>query len=459
MASVHFYLKGSWSKQRITEAEKTNPKVLQDYLNSKLQITWTVSTAGKRLQVYTAKRIEPKFWDSEKERANTKVYKTHGVILNDLLGQLQTAGEQLANENENNGKYTTLEDLRKLIPQKKLHEQVIEAKIDIEERIKTFLVDHKTKKGFPLRLNTKKKYKSIQNLLIDFAKTNRISLSLDNMNIEFLSAFQTYLNGLQDDDEMSDSTKEKYIAGLKTFIGFYQKKKLIPYYDLSEVVAQSTEGEIYVLPLQRLIELQNKKFKTNRLNTVRDQFCFMCWTGQRFGDYKAMRKEDFATNEFDKKVWRLSQEKIAHGNLLSIPIIEYADEILKRYKGGSLPIPEITNQKFNLALKDMGREAKFNFEVKRIKYYNGKARIETLPFYEVLTAHVARKTYITNSLILGVPERVVKEISGHKDERSFRRYIKLADSYKSAVVQEAYSKKNVERVLKLIGDKEKFTDL
>ena len=39
MASVHFYLKGSWSKQRITEAEKTNPKVLQDYLNSKLQIT------------------------------------------------------------------------------------------------------------------------------------------------------------------------------------------------------------------------------------------------------------------------------------------------------------------------------------------------------------------------------------------------------------------------------------
>jgi integrase len=70
-------------------------------------------------------------------------------------------------------------------------------------------------------------------------------------------------------------------------------------------------------------------------------------------------------------------------------------------------------------------------------------------FYDVLTTHVGRKSYITNSLILGVPERVVKEVSGHKDEKSFNRYVKLADKYKSQVIRKAYSKENIQRILEL----------
>jgi len=40
-----------------------------------------------------------------------------------------------------------------------------------------------------------------------------------------------------------------------------------------------------------------------------------------------------------------------------------------------------------------------------------------------------RKTFISVSLELGIPERVVKTISNHKDERSFRRYVKLEGKY------------------------------
>jgi len=72
-----------------------------------------------------------------------------------------------------------------------------------------------------------------------------------------------------------------------------------------------------------------------------------------------------------------------------------------------------------------------------------------VPFYEVLTSHVGRKSYITNSLILGVPERVVKEVSGHKDEKSFRRYVQLAESYKSQVIRKAFSKENIRKILEL----------
>lgn len=40
-----------------------------------------------------------------------------------------------------------------------------------------------------------------------------------------------------------------------------------------------------------------------------------------------------------------------------------------------------------------------------------------------------RKTFISASLELGIPERVVKTISNHKGESSFRRYMKLESKY------------------------------
>jgi hypothetical protein len=42
---------------------------------------------------------------------------------------------------------------------------------------------------------------------------------------------------------------------------------------------------------------------------------------------------------------------------------------------------------------------------------------------------VARKTFTTLSLILGVPERVVKNITGHKKEESFKRYVNFSKEF------------------------------
>jgi len=56
---------------------------------------------------------------------------------------------------------------------------------------------------------------------------------------------------------------------------------------------------------------------------------------------------------------------------------------------------------------------------------------------------VARKSYITNSLMLGVPERVVREVSGHKSEKDFRRYINLANSFKDDMIRKSFSTDNL----------------
>jgi hypothetical protein len=48
----------------------------------------------------------------------------------------------------------------------------------------------------------------------------------------------------------------------------------------------------------------------------------------------------------------------------------------------------------------------------------------------LISSHCGRKTFITNSLILGIPERVVRSISNHKDEKNFRKYVNISEVHK-----------------------------
>ena len=50
--------------------------------------------------------------------------------------------------------------------------------------------------------------------------------------------------------------------------------------------------------------------------------------------------------------------------------------------------------------------------------------------HDLITSHTARKTFVTNSLVLGMKEMVVRNITGHKDEASFKRYVDIAEDFK-----------------------------
>ena len=71
--------------------------------------------------------------------------------------------------------------------------------------------------------------------------------------------------------------------------------------------------------------------------------------------------------------------------------------------------------------------------------FKGGERIEDIvPKFEVLTSHVARKTFITNALEKGMKAEVVMEISGHKDYKIFKRYVKIANEHKKKEMLKAF---------------------
>src|SRR4051812_7482386 len=124
MASIHFYLNKTWSYKKIKDTEEKSPKLFSAYQSTKLQIHCIVSSCGKRIKVYTGKRIEPIYWDFERERANTKIYKKHGVDLNEFLSDLETIVAKVADQNENKGRITTIEEIRELVKPREVRKAV-----------------------------------------------------------------------------------------------------------------------------------------------------------------------------------------------------------------------------------------------------------------------------------------------------------------------------------------------
>ena len=158
------------------------------------------------------------------------------------------------------------------------------------------------------------------------------------------------------------------------------------------------------------------------LSKARDMFCFMAFTSLRYSDLAALKPSniidgclDFCTEKTDDK--------------LHIAINEHAQKIIDKYswyKGDTVfPVP--SNQKLNDYLKEAAKLAGLDREVTQI-YFKGNTRYEdTYKFWEQISCHDARRTFVCCSLALGIPASVVMSCTGHSDYESMKPYIEVAD--------------------------------
>lgn len=158
------------------------------------------------------------------------------------------------------------------------------------------------------------------------------------------------------------------------------------------------------------------------LSKARDMFCFMAFTSLRYSDLAALRPVnlvdgylDFCTEKTDDK--------------LHIALNEHAQRIIDKYswyKGNTIfPVP--SNQKLNDYLKEAAKLAGLDREISQV-YFKGNTRHEdTYKFWEQISCHDARRTFVCCSLALGIPASVVMSCTGHSDYESMKPYIEVAD--------------------------------
>jgi integrase len=170
----------------------------------------------------------------------------------------------------------------------------------------------------------------------------------------------------------------------------------------------------------------------------------MCFTGQRISDSIRIRWTNLTTLN-NAKVWIITTKKTSE--TINVPIPDFAMDVLGKYQDSNNPIPVMSEQYFNRRLKEMAELAGLDRTILIKKIIKGKITEEMVPLYSKISSHIARKSFITNALILGMSETEVKTVSGHKDDRSFRRYVQLAE-YARKKVTKTFSRDNIEKYLK-----------
>lgn len=273
--------------------------------------------------------------------------------------------------------------------------------------------------------------RTIFNFLSDFQKATSYEVTFQNMNLEFFESLRNYAF---EKKEAGDNYFAKIISVLKTFLNWAYERDYIKHQEFKKFKASERDTEVICLTLDEFLKLYNYDFKSKRLARVRDVFIFGCSTGLRFSDLVSLKASNIQSDFIVKNI-----QKTQENNM--IPLNKYSREILKRYEDTIFEtLPKVSHQKFNKYLKECCKAAGFDTPIS-ITRFSGVKRIQTTyPKYNLITSHTARKTFTTLSLLMGVPERVVKSITGHKKEENFKKYVNFTRAYEKQQMDDVWDK-------------------
>ncbi len=272
---------------------------------------------------------------------------------------------------------------------------------------------------------------TVRNFLNEYQESKRLQLHLSDFDSNFFEQLRRYA---YEERKIGSNYFAKIIATLKTFLNWALDKGHTDSLEFKKFSAPERETEIIYLTETELKALYNHPYKSTRLSHVRDVYCFCCFTGLRISDATNLDSTHIKTDQIVIVIQKTQQ-------INAIPLNKYAKEVLSRYEGTvRAPLPKISVQKFNQYIKECCKLAGIDTPTSIVRFSGGSRTTETMPKYDLITSHTARKTFATNSLILGMTEMVVRNMLGHKKEESFRRYVKIADSVKKSEMNETWGK-------------------
>ena len=405
MAQVTFYLKNPNAKNRSV-------------------IYASFSFDSKRLQTSTKWSIIPKYWD--KKRGSLKHQYSHlpfYLTYKEYLDKFKAVIVNFYQEQKLNGIIPDLSSIKKHLEDEFKEKEEVQVQDEFFTVFQLF-IDSCSRKS----ILTVRKYCTLKNLLKDYTKKRNKLISFESLDLNFFDDFTNYLfsrpnQKYPDAIGLKDDTVHKYISVFKTFLewaadreyheNFAYRKFSSPKIRKHEIVTLTNEE------IDELIKLDLSE--DSRLEKVRDVFMFAYYTGQRWSDISNFNKNDLKKDsETGEHYWQFRVVKTK--KIITIPFvgrIKPAYDILQKYK---FVLPEITAQKFNDYLKEVGAKAKLDRKV-RIKRFSGskKITIEKV-LHDFMSSHMARRTCVTHLLEDGVPPTTVMKLTDHQDLKTILKY-------------------------------------
>lgn len=265
---------------------------------------------------------------------------------------------------------------------------------------------------------TMKDYISAANALEDFEYDTKTQYHLSDVTEEFIEDFKEWLSEERVNTEehtyitrgdMTNKTINKRLENLAAFIKAYYGDEATHGLIMANRITYHSKAKVIVLSLDEVKELYYRELKNPTHNTVRDYFVFLCQTGMRYSDLLLLGEKNFLRQRDGS--YNLSY--VSHKTKVEIEfrLTSKALEIAQRY---NFTFKNYTNQAFNRTLKQMlENEGLYGDEISSNRFVLERVEEGKVMRREKISAHTARRTFISSLISKGVSPYQVMNMSGH----------------------------------------------
>lgn len=223
----------------------------------------------------------------------------------------------------------------------------------------------------------------------------------------------------------------------------------------------SHERLVVFLTMDEILAIKNHD-TAEEYRLCKDIFLFQCFTGLRYSDVVKIKKSDIRGD----MLTMVSQKT---GILLHNRLNSMAVEIANRYMDiiGEKLFPHICNRDMNLKLREICKQVGINETVTKYEYRNHERIAITAPKWQFITTHVGRKSFVVNSLDMGLTATQVIGYTGHSSITAMQPYISISqkkkdaamDVWDNAITASANSSEIDELESQLVAIKKRIKDL
>ena len=239
-------------------------------------------------------------------------------------------------------------------------------------------------------------------------KLNAKDIAIDKIDFALITDFEFYLRSQKN---CSNNTAVKYVRNFRKIIKLCLSNDWLEKDPFVKYDGKMKEVETEFLTEDEIQSIYSKKFRTPRLELVRDIFIFCCFTGLAYVDVKGLRNDHIGIG-IDGQKW-IFKNRQKTDTKSKIPLLPIPEELIKKYAvhpkclNVDRVLPVLSNQKMNGYLKEIGDLCEITKEI---------------------TFHMARHTFATSvTLTNGVPIESVSKMLGHKNIQTTQHYAKVLD--------------------------------
>ena len=415
---VNYYLNSpnlsDENKEYLNSLLKGSKEYFQFLDEIRCSILLKFSLNGKSIRTTINQSIEPKNWDSKKQRP-IKRYENY-THLNAFLNYVENKVTETFN-NLDTIPETPLQIVRNIIKPEAVDIEIKKTNNFLE--LVEIFIEHSISgkrliKNHTLSESTIRSYMQVYKNFKEYLKHNN-SLNL-NYNELKLSHINGYVNFLTE-RKYADNSKVHDLRILKTIVQYLYESELVCDNKILEKIKVGAlqNSTMIALNEDEYMKLKNTKFRKNKWEYVRKVFLFQINTGLRKQDLFKLSEKNF---DFEKKTITLHQQKTS-GHLI-IPLSDFLISIAKEV---NFKFSRATN--YNQLLKIVCKNAGIDEIIEVTRWFNGRATTIKDNKYNLISSHTARRTFVTLAIKKGIPTEMIMRISGHKTRASFEKYIKI----------------------------------